>query len=80
MIVQETRRLSRLVDNLLDLSRLEAGAAEPRRERISVEEVIGAALGELGAGGDSRQTTSRSRSTPTCRWSAPTRRSWSGRS
>ena len=51
VIIQEARRLSRLVDNLLDLSRLEAGAAEPRREAISVEEVIGAALGELGAGG-----------------------------
>ncbi len=51
VILQEARRLSRLVDNLLDLSRLEAGAAEPRREAISLEEVIGAALGELGAGG-----------------------------
>jgi two-component system sensor histidine kinase KdpD len=47
VIVEEARRLSRLVDNLLDLSRLEAGAAEPRREAISVEEVIGAALGDL---------------------------------
>jgi two-component system sensor histidine kinase KdpD len=47
VIVEEARRLSRLVDNLLDLSRLEAGAAEPRREWMSVEEVIGAALEEL---------------------------------
>jgi two-component system sensor histidine kinase KdpD len=47
VIVTETRRLSRLVENLLDLSRLEAGAAEPRREWTSVEEVIGAALGDL---------------------------------
>ncbi len=51
VILQETRRLSRLVDNLLDLSRLQAGAAEPRREAISLEEVIGAALGELRADG-----------------------------
>jgi two-component system, OmpR family, sensor histidine kinase KdpD len=43
----ETRRLSRLVDNLLDLSKLEAGAAAPRREWLSVEEVIAAALGDL---------------------------------
>ncbi len=49
VIQEETRRLSRLVDNLLDLSRLEAGAAEPQREWTSVEELIGAALGELGA-------------------------------
>jgi two-component system, OmpR family, sensor histidine kinase KdpD len=47
VILHETRRLSRLVDNLLDLSRLEAGAAEPRRDWTSVEEVIHAALGEL---------------------------------
>jgi two-component system, OmpR family, sensor histidine kinase KdpD len=43
----ETRRLSRLVDNLLDLSKLEAGAAAPRREPLAVEEVIAAALGDL---------------------------------
>ncbi len=49
VIQEETRRLSRLVDNLLDLSRLEAGAAEPRREWTSVEELIGAALEELAA-------------------------------
>ena len=47
VIQEEARRLSRLVDNLLDLSRLEAGAAEPRREWMSVEEVIGSALTEL---------------------------------
>jgi two-component system, OmpR family, sensor histidine kinase KdpD len=47
VIVVETRRLSRLVENLLDLSRLEAGAAEPQREWTSVEEVIGAALEDL---------------------------------
>jgi two-component system, OmpR family, sensor histidine kinase KdpD len=47
VIGEEARRLSRLVDNLLDLTRLEAGAAEPRREWTSVEEVIGSALAEL---------------------------------
>jgi two-component system, OmpR family, sensor histidine kinase KdpD len=50
VIQEETRRLSRLVDNLLDLSRLEAGAAEPRRDWTSVEELIRAALRELAAG------------------------------
>ncbi|HUN78987.1 MAG TPA: ATP-binding protein [Solirubrobacteraceae bacterium] len=49
VIVGETRRLSRLVENLLDLSRLEAGAAQPNREWLSIEEVLDAALGELGA-------------------------------
>jgi two-component system, OmpR family, sensor histidine kinase KdpD len=49
VIGEESMRLSRLVDNLLDLSRLEAGAAEPRRSWTSLEELIHAALGELGA-------------------------------
>ncbi len=48
-ILGETRRLSRLVDNLLDLSKLEAGAAEPRRAWLSVEETIGAALEDLSS-------------------------------
>ncbi len=47
VIQEESMRLSRLVDNLLDLSRLEAGAAEPRRSWTSLEEVIHAALAEL---------------------------------
>jgi two-component system, OmpR family, sensor histidine kinase KdpD len=50
VIQEETRRLSRLVDNLLDLSRLEAGAAEPRRDWTSVEDLIRTALRELAAG------------------------------
>jgi two-component system sensor histidine kinase KdpD len=47
VLTHETRRLSRLVENLLDLSRLETGNASPRPEWMSVEEVIGAALDEL---------------------------------
>jgi len=50
VIQEEARRLSRLVDNLLDLTRLEAGAAEPRRDWTSVEELIRTALAELAAG------------------------------
>jgi two-component system sensor histidine kinase KdpD len=50
VIQEEARRLSRLVDNLLDLSRLEAGAAEPRRQWTSIEELIRAAVDELAAG------------------------------
>jgi two-component system, OmpR family, sensor histidine kinase KdpD len=50
VIEQETRRLSRLVENLLDQSRLEAGVAEPHRAWMSVEEVLTAALGELQPG------------------------------
>ncbi len=52
VIQEETKRLARLVDNLLDLSRLEAGAAEPHREWSSIEELIRAAVDEVGAGQD----------------------------
>ena len=48
VITQEARRLSRLIDNLLDLSRLEAGAAEPQREWCDLREVIHSAVEELG--------------------------------
>jgi signal transduction histidine kinase len=47
-VTEEATRLSRLIDNLLDLSRLEADAAEPRPEWSSLEEVIGAAIEDLG--------------------------------
>ena len=50
VIRQEAQRLSRLVDNLLDLSRLEAGAAEPHVTWVSLEELLRAAVGEIGAG------------------------------
>ena len=42
-VVAEATRLSRLVDNLLDLSRLESGAADPATDWCSVEEVIDSA-------------------------------------
>jgi two-component system, OmpR family, sensor histidine kinase KdpD len=43
----EAERLSRLVDKLLDMSRLEARTAEPRVEWCSVEEVVQAAIDDL---------------------------------
>jgi two-component system, OmpR family, sensor histidine kinase KdpD len=46
-IVEEGRRLGRLVGDLLDMTRLEAGAVRPNREWHSVEEVVGAALARL---------------------------------
>ena len=46
----ETRRLDRLVSNLLDYSRLEAGGARPRRELVALDELIGQALGAVDAG------------------------------
>lgn len=47
VIMGESARLSRLIDNLLDLSRLEGGAADPRPEWCSIEEVIGTAVDDL---------------------------------
>ncbi len=42
-IVGEGNRLSRLVENLLDMSRLEAGKAEPHPEPVDLAEVLDAA-------------------------------------
>jgi len=50
-IVGEGERLSRLVENLLDMSRLEAGKAEPHRELTDLAEVLEAAR-EAVAGTD----------------------------
>jgi two-component system, OmpR family, sensor histidine kinase KdpD len=48
-IAHESRRLARLVDQLLDLSRLQAGTAEPREDWTSLDEVIRAAVEDTGA-------------------------------
>lgn len=47
---EEAQRLHRLVSNLLDITRLESGVLDLRREWVPLEEVIGAALNrrELG--------------------------------
>jgi two-component system sensor histidine kinase KdpD len=46
----EAARLERLVRNLLDLSRLEAGAARPRPELWTVDGLVVAAVETMGAG------------------------------
>jgi two-component system, OmpR family, sensor histidine kinase KdpD len=48
-VLDEAQRLDRLVGNLLDLSRLQAGAAEPRADAVAVEDLITAATGYLRA-------------------------------
>ena len=54
----EAERLNRLVQNLLEMTRLESGALQLQRELHPLEEVIGAALGRLGKRlGDRRITT-----------------------
>jgi two-component system sensor histidine kinase KdpD len=46
-VVEEGERLSALIEKLLDLSRLQAGRAEPHREWVSIEEVLLAARDAL---------------------------------
>ena len=47
-VLDEARRLDRLVANLLDLSRLQAGAAEPRAELVAADDLVVEALESLG--------------------------------
>ncbi|MEA2230353.1 MAG: two-component system, OmpR family, sensor histidine kinase KdpD [Solirubrobacteraceae bacterium] len=51
-IVGEAERLSRLVDKLLDLSRLEADVAQPRTDWCSIEELLHTAAQDIGAAPD----------------------------
>ena len=53
-VVDEGERLATLVEKLLDLSKLQAGRAEPRRDWVSVEDVVLAARESLSAGADVR--------------------------
>jgi len=43
----EAHRLDRLVGNLLDLSRLEAGALRLRKDPHDIQDIVGTALGEI---------------------------------
>jgi two-component system sensor histidine kinase KdpD len=46
-VVDESRRLSRLVDNLLRMARLDAGAVTLNRQWHVLEEIVGVALGAM---------------------------------
>ncbi|HWB22266.1 MAG TPA: ATP-binding protein [Gaiellaceae bacterium] len=56
-ILDASDRLDRLVDNLLDLSRLQAGAAEPEQQLWEIDELIVQALDELGEEGNRVEVT-----------------------
>jgi len=47
--LEEADRLNRLVGNLLDMTRLESGALSLAREPADIQDVIGAALDQLGS-------------------------------
>ena len=51
-IRKEATRLDRVVRDLLDLSRLEGGGAEPHRELWPVDELVSLALESVGAGAE----------------------------
>ena len=52
---EEAERLNRLVGNLLDISRLEAGAMHLHREACDVQELIGSSLEQIGTPLKNRQ-------------------------
>jgi two-component system sensor histidine kinase KdpD len=51
-VVEQGQRLSRLVENLLDVSRLESGKAEPHREAVDLAGILEAARHSIGPGGE----------------------------
>jgi two-component system, OmpR family, sensor histidine kinase KdpD len=51
---EELDRLNRMVGNILDLSRLEAGAWQPKYEPIPLTELIGSVLGTFNVAQDQR--------------------------
>lgn len=48
-VLDEAERLTRLIRNLLDMTRLESGAVTLKRELLPLEELVGAALNRLEA-------------------------------
>ena len=72
-VVEEGERLSALIDKLLDLSRLQAGRLEPRRESVSIEEVLLAAEDALPAAAGHVQACRRSRNAAAGRRRRPAR-------
>ena len=56
-IIGETKRLDRLVGNLLDLSRLQAGAARPAPELWTIDDLIVQAIAAVGAGSERVEAT-----------------------
>jgi K+-sensing histidine kinase KdpD len=51
-VVEQGQRLSRLVENLLDVSRLQTGYAEPHRESVDLPGLLEAARHSIGASGE----------------------------
>jgi two-component system sensor histidine kinase KdpD len=56
-VVEEAERLERLVSNLLDMTRLESGVVEPRREWVPLVEVVGTAMNRVETSLAGREVT-----------------------
>ncbi len=56
-VIEEGEQLAGLVDKLLDLSRLQAGRADPRRDWVSLEDVVHAAREGLSESGSDVRIT-----------------------
>jgi two-component system sensor histidine kinase KdpD len=54
-VLDEASRLHRLVDNLLDLTRLSAGTLPLKRQWVALEEIVGAVLNRLRVALEGRQ-------------------------
>jgi two-component system sensor histidine kinase KdpD len=48
LVIDEAERLDRIVANLLNLSRIEAGALQPERQAVAVGELVADAVRRLG--------------------------------
>ena len=55
MALEEAQRLNHLISNLLDVSRIEAGAVILSRQPVDVQDVLGVALEQLGKRAEGRQ-------------------------
>ncbi|HXY41989.1 MAG TPA: sensor histidine kinase KdpD, partial [Vicinamibacteria bacterium] len=58
-VLDEADRLNRLVGNLLDMTRLESGTLQPRRDWHSLEELVGSALARVERYAAGRQLQAR---------------------
>jgi two-component system sensor histidine kinase KdpD len=47
-VLEEAERLNRFVGNLLDMTKLESGAIEPKQEMLDLAEIVGTALQRAG--------------------------------
>jgi two-component system sensor histidine kinase KdpD len=55
MALEEAEKLNHLIGNLLDVSRIEAGAVILARQPVDVQDIVGVALAQLGKRAEGRQ-------------------------